>query len=213
MKKIKYRQYYFNGNFTTIQMEVSDMCSIYEIFTINISHKIEEGNTKAYVMLDTIKIQDAKKLDDIYVLYFDDIYIEESEIPVQDIQEAPKFNNTYMFKYCTENDTKSLTLLNKIGTVSDLSEQEVLDLKTQFKESLEIPEIAKLRCFTYKGIEMSRVCFKRSIEGMTAVSMDIYEMPYRCIWLEEFSSSKNIANKFIQGVNHLYNSIINNGNE
>lgn len=49
MKKIKYRQYYYDGNFSSLELEVPDECRIYEIGFMNISHKIEEGETKAYV--------------------------------------------------------------------------------------------------------------------------------------------------------------------
>lgn len=54
MKKINYRQYYYDGNYTDMELQVPDECSLYEIGMINMSHKVqdigEETWTKTYVM-------------------------------------------------------------------------------------------------------------------------------------------------------------------
>lgn len=95
MKKIKYRQYYYNGNFSSLELEVPDECRIYEVGFMNISHKIEEGETKAYVFLCPSEIEDSKLLCNVYLSYLDDVFIENSEIPIQNVEEAPRFENAY----------------------------------------------------------------------------------------------------------------------
>lgn len=73
MKKIKYRQYYYDGNFSNLKLEVPDECRIYEVGFMNISHKIEEGETKAYVFLCPSEIEDSKLLCNVYLSYLDDV--------------------------------------------------------------------------------------------------------------------------------------------
>ena len=93
MKKIKYRQYYYDGNFSNLELEVPDECRIYEIGFMNISHKIEEGETKAYVFLCPSEIEDSKLLCNVYLSYLDDVFIENSEITIP-AKNAPSAKET-----------------------------------------------------------------------------------------------------------------------
>lgn len=162
MKKIKYRQYYYNGNFSNLELEVPDECRIYEIGFMNISHKIEEGETKAYVFLCPSEIEDSKLLCNVYLSYLDDVFIENSEIPIQNVEEAPRFENAYMVRYYKDAvaENKISAILSKIGKLSEASEQDRSDLQVLYKESKGISEISKLRRITYKGIEIGSVYFK-----------------------------------------------------
>lgn len=177
MKKIKYRQYYYNGNFSNLELEVPDECRIYEIGFMNISHRIEEGETKAYVFLCPSEIEDSKLLCNVYL---DDVFIENSEIPIQNIEEAPRFENAYMVRYYKDAvaENKISAILSKIGKLSEASKQDMSDLQVLYKESKGISEISKLRRITYKGIEIGSVYFKNWIDGTEvasmAVHMDVY---------------------------------------
>ena len=154
MKKIKYRQYYYDGNFSNLELEVPDECRIYEIGFMNISHKIEEGETKAYVFLCPSEIEDSKLLCNVYLSYLDDVFIENSEIPIQNVEEAPRFENAYMVRYYKDAvaENKISAILSKIGKLSEASEQDRSDLQVLYKESKGISEISKLRRITYKCI-------------------------------------------------------------
>jgi hypothetical protein len=211
MKKIKYRQYYYNGNFSNLELEVPDECRIYEVGFMNISHKIEEGETKAYVFLCPSEIEDSKLLCNVYLSYLDDVFIENSEIPIQNVEEAPRFENAYMVRYYKDAvaENKISAILSKIGKLSEASEQDRSDLQVLYKESKGISEISKLRRITYKGIEIGSVYFKNWIDGTEVASMAVSELPYGRIWFEEFSNSNDIAAKFKEEADKIYNSIIN----
>lgn len=178
MKKIKYRQYYYDGNFSNLELEVPDECRIYEIGFMNISHKIEEGETKAYVFLCPSEIEDSKLLCNVYLSYLDDVFIENSEIPIQNVEEAPRFENAYMVRYYKDAvaENKISAILSKIGKLSEASEQDRSDLQVLYKESKGISEISKLRRITYKGI--GSVYFKNWIDGTEVASMAVSELPY-----------------------------------
>jgi len=211
MKKIKYRQYYICGGFSNLELEVPDECHIYEIDLINISHRIEEGRTKAYVFLCPSEIEDFKLIGNVYISYLDDVFIENSEIPIQNVEESPRFENTYMIRYYKEAGTenKISAILSKIIKPSEASEQDMDDLQVLYKESKEISEISKLRRITNKGIEMGSVCLRNRIDGTEVASMAISELPYWRIWFEEFSNSNDIVVKFKEEADKIYNSIIN----
>nr|DAX00643.1 MAG TPA: hypothetical protein [Bacteriophage sp.] len=40
MKKINYRQYYYNGDYANTELQVPDECGLYEIGLVNISHQV-----------------------------------------------------------------------------------------------------------------------------------------------------------------------------
>lgn len=69
MKKIKYRQYYYDGNFSNLELEVPDECRIHEVGFMNISHKIEEWRDLKLMFFFVLQIiENSKLLCNVYHL-------------------------------------------------------------------------------------------------------------------------------------------------
>lgn len=216
MKKINYRQYYYNGNYADIELQVPDECSLYKIGMINMSHKVqdieEETWTKAYVMLCPTEFEDSTLLGNVYFNYIDDVFITDSEIAVLDIESAPRFSGVYSVTYYKdrESEFKFSAYLSKIGDIGEASPDELTEIVEIGKECKKICSICMLRKLTYTGIEASNVCFKDRFHGKDMASMSITNIEFGRIFMEEFTTDENISELFLKESEKIYKSIINN---
>lgn len=208
MKKINYRQYYYNGNYSNEELYVPDECSLYEIEIINMSHKVqdieEETWTKAYAMLCPTEFEDSTLLGNVYFDYIDDVFITNSEIAILDIESAPRFKGVYAVTYYKdkESESKFLAYLSK-----NTNPDEVIKIG---KECKKICSICMLRKLTYTGIEASNICFKNLVHGNDMASMSIINIRFERISMEELTTDKNISELFLKESEKIYKSIINN---
>lgn len=216
MKKINYRQYYYDGNYADIELQVPDECSLYEIGMINMSHKVqdieEETWTKAYAMLCPTEFEDSILLGNVYFNYMNDVFITDSEIAVLDIESAPRFSGVYSVEYYKdrESEFKFSTYLGKIGDIGAASPDELTEIVEIGKECKKICSICMLRKLTYTGIEASNVCFKDWFYGKDMASMSITNIKFERIFMEEFTTDENISELFLKESEKIYKSIINN---
>lgn len=213
MKKINYRQYYYDGNYADMELQVPDECSLYEVGMINMSHKIqdieEETWTKAYAMLCPTEFEDSILLGNVYFNYIDDVFITDSEIAILDIESAPRFSGAYSVVYHKDKEleTKFSAYLSKVG---EINQNELTELAEIIKESKKICSICMLRKLTYTGIEASNVCFRDYVYGEATASMSIITIEFRKIFMEEFTTDENISELFLKESEKIYKSIINN---
>lgn len=216
MKKINYRQYYYDGNYADIELQVPDECSLYEIGMINMSHKVqdieEETWTKAYAMLCPTEFEDSTLLGNVYFNYIDDVFITDSEIAVLDIESAPRFSGVYSVAYYKdrESEFKFSTYLSKIGDIGEASPDELTEIVEIGKECKKICSICMLRKITRKGIEVSNICFRDWVYGEAMASMNISNIEFGKIFWEEFTTDKDISELFLKESEKIYKSIINN---
>lgn len=216
MKKINYRQYYYDGNYADIELQVPDECSLYEIGMINMSHKVqdieEETWTKAYAMLCPTEFKDSILLGNVYFNYMDDVFITDSEIAVLDIESAPRFSGVYSVAYYKnrESEFKFSTYLSKIGDIGEASPDELTEIVEIGKECKKICSIRMLRKITRKGIEVSNICFRDWVYGEAMASMNISNIEFGKIFWEEFTTDKDISELFLKESEKIYKSIINN---
>lgn len=216
MKKINYRQYYYDGNYADIELQVPDECSLYEIGMINMSHKVqdieEETWTKAYAMLCPTEFKDSILLGNVYFNYIDDVFITDSEIAVLDIESAPRFSGVYSVEYYKdmESESKFSAYLSKIEDVEKASPNELGELVEIAKECNKICSIRMLRKITRKGIEVSNICFRDWVYGEAMASMNISNIEFGKIFWEEFTTDKDISELFLKESEKIYKSIINN---
>ena len=216
MKKINYRQYYYDGNYADIELQVPDECSLYEIGMINMSHKVqdieEETWTKAYAMLCPTEFKDSILLGNVYFNYIDDVFITDSEIAVLDVESAPRFSGVYSVEYYKdmESESKFSAYLSKIEDVEKASPNELGELVEIAKECKKICSIRMLRKITRKGIEVSNICFRDWVYGEAMASMNISNIEFGKIFWEEFTTDKDISELFLKESEKIYKSIINN---
>lgn len=216
MKKINYRQYYYDGNYADIELQVPDECSLYEIGMINMSHKVqdieEETWTKAYAMLCPTEFEDSILLGNVYFNYIDDVFITNSEIAVLDVESAPRFSGVYSVEYYKdmESESKFSAYLSKIEDVEKASPNELGELVEIAKECKKICSIRMLRKITRKGIEVSNICFRDWVYGEAMASMNISNIEFGKIFWEEFTTDKDISELFLKESEKIYKSIINN---
>lgn len=216
MKKINYRQYYYDGNYADIELQVPDECSLYKIGMINMSHKVrdigEETWTKAYAMLCPTEFEDSILLGNVYFNYIDDVFITNSEIAVLDVESAPRFSGVYSVEYYKdmESESKFSAYLSKIEDVEKASPNELGELVEIAKECKKICSIRMLRKITRKGIEVSNICFRDWVYGEAMASMNISNIEFGKIFWEEFTTDKDISELFLKESEKIYKSIINN---
>ncbi len=114
MKKIKYRQYYHSGDYAIAELEVPDQCGIYEI-AHSTSHLVRdlEGDvwTKTYILLCPTEFEDSVLIGNVYLNTIGDIFIIDSEIPVSDIEAAPRFHGVYSQR---DGDPGSICMLRRL---------------------------------------------------------------------------------------------------
>lgn len=216
MKKIKYRQYYYDGNYADMELQVPDECSLYEIGMVSMSHKVrdieEETQTKAYAILCPTEFEDSTLLGNVYFNYIDDVFITDSEITILDIESAPRFSGVYSVMYYRdeESESKFSAYLSKIGDIGEASLDELTKLTELEKECRKICSICMLRKLTYIGIEVSNVCFRDWFHGEAMASMNITNIRFGRIFMEEFTTDKNISELFLKESEKIYKSFINN---
>lgn len=216
MKKINYRQYYYDGNYADMELQVPDECSLYEIGMVSMSHIVqdieEETWTKAYAMLCPTEFEDSTLLGNVYFNYIDDVFITDSEISVLDVESAPRFSGVYSVMYYKDRESESefSSYLSKIGDIEKASLDELTKLAEIGKECKKICSICMLRKLTYTGIEASNVCFKDWVYGEAMASMNIINIKFGRIFMEEFTTDEDISELFLRESEKIYKSIINN---
>lgn len=182
MKTIKYRQYHYDEGYTSMELTVPDQCSLYEINCISLSHKVKDTRTTAYVLLCPTNFENSILIGNVYINTIDDIFITDSEIPILDIEDSPKFNGVYSFTYCNDSYIRD-----------------------------QINSVSMLRKLTKSGIEISKVQFKDWNNGKDIFYISIIEIPYGRIFFEEFSSDPYFAKLFLDQSTRIYKYIANNG--
>lgn len=216
MKKINYRQYYYNGDYADIELQVPNECGLYEIRLVHMSHKVqdmeEETWTKAYVILGPSEFENSTLLGNVYFNYIDDVFITNSEIAVLDVESAPRFSGVYSVGYYKdmESESKFSAYLSRIEDVGKASPDELGELVEIVKECKKICSIRMLRKITHSGIEVSNVCFRDWLYGKAMASMSVTNMEFGRIFGEEFTTDKNISELFLKESEKIYKSIVNN---
>lgn len=216
MKKINYRQYYYNGDYANTELQVPDECGLYEIGLVNMSHQVRDSEketwTKAYALLCPTEFEDSILLGNVYFNYIDDVFITNSEIAVLDVESAPRFSGVYSVEYYKdmESESKFSAYLSKIEDVEKASPNELGELVEIAKECKKICSIRMLRKITRKGIEVSNICFRDWVYGEAMASMNISNIEFGKIFWEEFTTDKDISELFLKESEKIYKSIINN---
>lgn len=209
MKKINYRQYYYGGNYADMELQVPDECSLYEIGMINMSHKVqdieEETWTKACYVQLSLKILPFQETS---ILITQTMYL--LLIPKQLFQTQNLPHDLVGYYKDKESESKFSAYLSKIGDIGEASPDELTELVEIGKECKKICSICMLRKLTYTGIEASNVCFKDWVYGEAMASMNIINIKFGRIFMEEFTTDENISELFLKESEKIYKSIINN---
>lgn len=102
MKTISYRQYYYGEDYSNEKLELPDLSGIYEVYT-TIFHRVkdQEGEvwSKSYIITSSEKFKDSRLIGNIHFKHLDNVFITESDLPVSDIETAPKFTDVYFLNY------------------------------------------------------------------------------------------------------------------
>ena len=220
MKTIKYRQYYYDGDYSVKELNLPDSCALYEVYMINMSHKVkdEEGDiwTKSYILVGYEEFEDSEPIGNIYFNDLSDIFITESDVPILGIELAPKFENVYFTEQYTDSKAQAefnefCRKLEETYKKSDtyFSKEDFRKLQEGGKRIKGIASINKLRRFTPEGIEYSRVSFRSIFGGNEIIDMAVNTIKYNRFSFIEFSTDENLAKMFRDRVNEIYNNIIN----
>lgn len=112
MKTIKYRKYEYTGEYKVKELEVSDNSTLYEIDFLTLSKFVKDKNTytKSYLLISSEQFNGASPVGDLYAYIMDTVFIEDSNVPVMDIESAPKIKNAY---YVVKRDDD--TIVNKLN--------------------------------------------------------------------------------------------------
>lgn len=220
MKTIKYRQYYYDGDYSVKELNLPDSCTLYEVYMIHMSHKVkdEEGDiwTKSYILIGYEEFEDSEPIGNIFFNDLSDIFITKSDIPILDIKLAPKFENVYFTEHYT--DSKAQTEFNEFcrklnETYKEsfiYSEEDLRKLQEVGKRIKGIASISKLRKFTPEGIEYSCVSFRSTFCGeKEIINMSVNTIKYDRFSFIEFTTDEDIAKMFRDRANEIYNNIIN----
>lgn len=213
MKKINYRQYYYDGKYGDIELQVPDECRIYKIGPINISHLVKDaGNdiwTKAYALLCPTEFEDSTLLGNVYFNYISDIFITNSEISILDVKYVPLFSGVYSVEYY-KNREAELRVFDYINKIENIEDSDLEEVERMIEECNKISSISMLRKITYNGIEVSSIHFRDRVYGKYMTSMSISNMEFGEIFVREFTTDKDVAKLFLEESEKAYKSIINN---
>lgn len=215
MKKINYRQYYYNGDYYNKELLVPEECKMYEVGLVAVSHQVkdrEETWAKTYVLICPTEFENAILLGNVYFNYLDDIFVIETEVPILDVDTAPRFNNVYSIgKYKNPSaESKLRGYLGKIGELREATEDDLKEMTKLYQESTGIGSICMLRRLTYTGIEASNISFKNWIDGSDEATMAIIKIGYGTLLSRDFVSDPDIAKLFQEKSAEIYKSIVNN---
>lgn len=219
MKTIKYRQYYYGGDYSEKELNLPDSCILYEVYMIHMSHKVkeEEGDiwAKSYILVGYEEFEDSELIGNIYFNDLSDVFITESDVPILNIEQAPKFENVYFTEHYIDSKAQAefnelCRKLNEVYKKSYIySEEDSRKLQEAGKRIKGIASIGKLRRFTPEGIEYSHVDFRTIFGGKEIIDMSINTIKYDRLSLIEFSTDENLAKMFRNRANEIYNNIIN----
>lgn len=189
MKKINYRQYYYD-DYVDMELRVPDECTLYAIGRINISQEVKDIGawTKAYALLCPTEFKHSILLGNVYFNYLDNVLITDSEVDILDIESAPRFNGVYFVRF-KDSGSRILTYFKRLGNT---------------EVNREINSIGMLKKLTYTGIEASNVSFGDWI------TMDIINIKFERLFIEEFTTDKKISDLFLKESEKIYKLIINN---
>lgn len=202
MKKINYRQYYYNGDYYNKELLVPEECKMYEVGLVAVSHQVkdrEETWAKTYVLICPTEFENAILLGNVYFNYLD-------------VDTAPRFNNVYSIgKYKNPSaESKLQGYLSKIGELREATEDDLKEMTKLYQESTGIGSICMLRRLTYTGIEASNISFKNWIDGSDEATMAIIKIGYGTLLSRDFVSDPDIAKLFQEKSAEIYKSIVNN---
>lgn len=214
MKKINYRQYYYDGDYADRELLVPKECKMFEIGMVTRSHLVKDQEvgtwTKAYALLCPIEFEGSVLLGNVYFNYIDDVFVTETEMPILDVKDAPKFNGVYGVQFYRNYNAES-KLSGYLSKVKDIGKATVEDLEQMtelYKESKGIGSIYMLRKLTYTGIEVSVVNFKNLCSGRDEAMMSIIHIGYGNILAKDFTIDPYIAELFREKATEIYKSIV-----
>lgn len=215
MKKINYRQYYYNGDYYNKELLVPEECKMYEVGLVAVSHQVkdrEETWAKTYVLICPTEFENAILLGNVYFNYLDDIFVIETEVPILDVDTAPRFNNVYSIgKYKNPSaESKLRDYLGKIRELREATEDDLKEMTKLYQESTGIGSICMLRRLTYTGIEASNISFKSWIDGSDEAIMAITKIGYGTLLSHDFVADPDVAKLFQKKSAEIYKSIVNN---
>lgn len=213
MKNIEFRQYYYDGDYSIINIEVPDDTIIYEVSVFGTSHKVQDKEdtwTYAIIIESSKEMEDSIKIGTYYYRFETDIFVlYHSFIPKQNIEGKPWVYNTFIVERAetkeVQEEIQNLVLTKGISSV--LTEN-TSELKELLDKAIVISEIDRVIKFTDTGLLVARVLFKSWLNLSDIKHMSISEIPYNKLYNKEFTSEPKIRDIFRERAESIYKSII-----
>lgn len=197
MKNIEFRQYYYDGDYSIINIEVPDDTIIYEVSVFGTSHKVQDKEdtwTYAIIIESSKEMEDSIKIGTYYYRFETDIFVlYHSFIPKQNIEGKPWVYNTFIVERAenkeVQEEIQNLVLTKGISSV-------LTENTSELKELLDT------------GLLVARVLFKSWLNLSDIKHMSISEIPYNKLYNKEFTSEPKIRDIFRERAESIYKSII-----
>lgn len=201
--KLKYRQYQWNSEYKNKEMEIPEDTHIYRVYCCSMNYKVkdkEDTMTDGYLFKSDRQFSGSCYIGNAWYCYKEHIYMEESLIPIEPIENCTPPKNCYIV-YEQHNLKATSTPLYIDGKIVDC------DLDTLRKYSKEIAFIAKIRRFTAHGIETAVVSMK-SMSSEDEIEARIltfaYNRRYDGIGTPFFSTKKEYRKLFNDKLKEYY---------
>ena len=168
MKTIKYRKYWYGGDFSIKEETFPDDIRIYNVDMWSGGSQVKDKDiyTEGYVFKSEEKFEGSTLIGDAWYRFEERIYIE--NFPVEPIEKCIPPKDCYIvFEQHNLNSDCPANIVQFIEMLKYLEYEEWSELKERYTE---IGAIAKIRRFTRKGIEATTIGLK------TMSSRDVQEV-------------------------------------
>lgn len=158
MKTIKYRKYWYGGDFSMKEEALPDDIRIYNVDWWHSGAKVKDKDiyTEGYVFKSEEKFEDSILIGDAWYRFEERIYIE--DFPVEPIENCVPPKDCYIvFEQYNLNSDFPISFTQWMDALKVLKCEE---LDKFHKSCKEIGSIAKIRRFTKKGIETTTIGMK-----------------------------------------------------
>lgn len=209
MKKIKYKQYYYGGDYSNKELNLPDSCTLYEVYP-SVSYKIDDSDnwSKEYVILGRDNFDGAICMGNMYFDVLKKAYIE-GENFVFETSCAPLLDGIYSVRYYENREAR-----NKFNNfVLSLNASKITNVESKTLNKLaksinRISSISKLKRITPDGIEITRVLVENEVTGKPEYLLEGNIIKYDNIHSYTYTNNPNIAKLFKTKCLEVYHNLI-----
>lgn len=209
MMIVKYRKYWYGGDFSVKEEKLPDDIRIYNVDMWHSGAKVKDKDiyTEGYVFKSAEKFEDSILIGDAWHRFEEEIYIE--DFPVEPIENctAPK----ECFIVFEQNKMDHPIVKNPFQFINEKGDLVDVDWDAVRESYREIAGIGKVRRFTKRGIEVSLISMK-AMNSSDLTQVEIHTFSYgnsygRSIMMPDryfFTTEEKYKNLFNEKLEEYY---------